>query len=72
MAPQRYRVHVPLRGVDATASKGIMTIPAGATLSIVGHSDGDRFVTVGWEGRQLLVFAQDLQDRTTPDGTSQP
>jgi hypothetical protein len=67
----RYRVRVPLRGVDATASEGIMTIPAGATLSIVGHPDGDRFVTVGWGVRLLLVFSQDLLDRTTPYDPSQ-
>lgn len=65
MAPQQHSVRVPLRGLDTTPSKRIVTIPEGAILKVIGHPDGDRFVTVRWKERDLLVFTQDLQDRTT-------
>jgi hypothetical protein len=65
MAPQQHRVRVQLRGVDTTQCKQIVTIPEGAILRIVGHPDGDRFVTVRWKERDLLVFTQDLHERTT-------
>jgi hypothetical protein len=66
MAPQQYCVRVPLRGVQSIEPKGIVTIPTGATLSIVGQPSNEHLVTVCWDGRELRVFAKDLQDRAAP------
>ncbi len=73
MASQQYHVRVSLRGVQAIEPKGIVTVPTGATLSIVGSSsDNPQFVAVRWDGRDLIVFAKDLEDRAAPcDGLSE-
>jgi hypothetical protein len=66
MLPRQYRVRTLLRGIHATEPKEIVTIPTGATLSIVEQPNSEDFVSVRWDGRDLLVFSRDLQDRTLP------
>ena len=66
MAPQQYRVRVSLRGLRAVEPKGIVTIPTGAILSIMGQPLSEHFVAVVWDGLELIVFAKDLQDRAAP------
>ncbi len=71
MANQQYRVSVPLRGV-AVEARDIVTIPEGANLSVVGRSEGQHLVTVRWAGRALLIFEQDLFERTVECNGSRP
>jgi hypothetical protein len=66
MPTQQYRVRVPLRAVNATLNRSIITIPAGATLSIIQRLADRRFVAARWGQQDLLVFEQDLLDRAVP------
>ena len=66
MVSRQYRVRTLLRGIHPTEPKEIVTIPTGATLSIVEQPTNNDLVSVRWEGRDLLVFAQDLHDRALP------
>jgi hypothetical protein len=52
-----------LVGINAADQRGIVTIPPNETLDVVSYSEGDRFLTVRWKERDLLVFAQDLAER---------
>ena len=64
MAPKQYWVSVSFRGVHATQGNCIVSIPAGATLTLTANQDREPFVTVRWNERELLVFQQDLFERT--------
>lgn len=60
---QQYRVCVPIRGVDAREGKGIITIPDGATVTVIAYPDGDKLITVRWKNRDVMIFRQDLSRR---------
>ena len=64
MASPEYRVSAPFRGVDVAEGNSIVNIPNGAILSLVNKQAGNTFITVLWGTRQLLVFEQDLSERT--------
>jgi hypothetical protein len=50
-------------GLDGKPRATVM-IPKGAIVSIVSEPlDGARLVDVAWNGKVLMVFAQDLRDR---------
>lgn len=66
MAPQQYRVRASFRGIHSAGDKkNIVTIPAGAALSVIGTLDLQRFVAVRWEGLDLLIFQEDLAERAS-------
>lgn len=71
MASRRYRVCTSLRGVCTVGeSKGIVAVPAGAIVTLVGdHEQSAIYATVQWNSLELLVFPQDLLERTVECGT---
>jgi hypothetical protein len=65
MRRQQYRVREPLRGVQGNGEKGILVIPAGATLSFISQEDG-AWALVDWDGQQVHIFSEDLSGRAVP------
>ncbi len=65
LAGKRFRLRTPTIGVDKTGeSKIAVTIPAGVTIEIVrGTSPNDSMVDVVWNGRTMVMFIQDIQER---------
>jgi hypothetical protein len=42
-------------------------VPAGAIITIDGAGfNGDRLADVTWDGKKVMMFAQDLRDRAGP------
>ena len=55
---------VAVEETGAVPSRSILTIPAGDTITVVSRPrDGDRMVDVLWEGKLVLMFAIDVQER---------
>jgi len=62
LSAQRYRVHQALRGA-VLGARQIVTIPAGAIITVLGRSE--HLLLVRWNGREVIVlFERDLHDRT--------
>ena len=61
-----YRVYTPMLGVCATTTpKRFVSIPADAILVVNRDRNPDRlYVSVQWNSYELLVFPQDLAERT--------
>ena len=66
MQLRTYRVYTPMLGVCATATpKRFVSIPSGAVLVVNRDRNPDPlFVNVQWDSYELLVFPQDLAERT--------
>jgi len=62
---KRFRLKTPTVGVEKTAESQIaVTIPAGVTIEIAhGPSPNNPMVDVVWEGRRMIMFVQDIQER---------
>ena len=63
---QLYRVREQFRAIYTDGKKGILTIPAGATLTVLGLSADKRLIRIIWNGVSLWVFSRDFGERTTP------
>ena len=64
---QLYRVRVPFRGVCLSGPvKQIVYLPNGATVRLATGGRGGKWATVEWNGVQVRVFWQDLQQQTEP------
>lgn len=64
--PQQYRVRVTLHAVDATERHGFVQLPKGATVMATGSADASHLVAVSWQGRELIVFEEDLMNAADP------
>ena len=43
------------------------TVPRGAIITVDGDAfDGDKLVSVSWDGKTVMMFAQDLRSRCEP------
>ena len=62
MGNERWRVVAPLRAVND--QKGIVEISRGAVLEAIASPGDVGFVRVQWNTQELLVFVQDLADRS--------
>jgi len=58
------RLHTPLRAVYAAERKGFAEIPTGTILAVIGSAPFEPFTIVDWNGRQFLVFSEDLFKRS--------
>jgi len=50
--------------MDRNGKLVLVTIPAGDIVT-VAEANGDKMVTVLWEGRTLVMFVADLEQRAT-------
>jgi len=47
-------------------------VPAGTLITIVDETiSGNRLISVMWDGLEAMMFAQDLQTRTTKEHSSE-
>ncbi len=63
---QRLRLTTPTIAIqsDGESHKTIVTIPMGGIVEVAdGQIEGDRLMDVQWEGRTVMMFAQDLRAR---------
>jgi hypothetical protein len=60
---QLLRVHAPFRGVIAKGEK-ILVIPGGSIIRVLIQNAGDKWATIEWNGIEIRVFQQDLEERT--------
>jgi hypothetical protein len=62
-----YRLAARTMGIltrDGDGHRVPVTIPRDAVVASKGNTlDGNKFVAVTWEGKTLMMFAQDLQTR---------
>ena len=65
MTGQSFRLAVPTLGLVVVNGQDVAaTIPRGAIVTVLTHAvNADRFIEVLWEGRNTLMFAQDLRKR---------
>jgi hypothetical protein len=65
MALVRYRVTQPTIALFEEDGRHVAnTIPAGVVVEINGDSfNGDKLMEVVWEGKRVMMFAQDLRKR---------
>jgi hypothetical protein len=66
MSVGRYRITQPTIAVFQEGGRHVAHIvPSGALITIIDGTafDGNRLVEVTWDGRQVMMFAQDLRSR---------
>jgi hypothetical protein len=65
MALGRYRITHPTIALFEEDGRHVAnTLPAGAVVEINGDSfDGDKLLEVVWDGKRVMMFAQDLRKR---------
>jgi hypothetical protein len=62
---RQFRVQIPIRAIE-TLSDGTgvpITIPPESEIDVLSEEDEDRMVRVLFGGRQLRIFAVDVQER---------
>lgn len=61
----RFRIVTPTLAVASEAGQRvIVTVPKDAIIRVLsGPLQDERMVDVQWQGRRLLMFAQDLRER---------
>jgi hypothetical protein len=58
-------VVIPFRGVESPdEQKRFVQLPQGAILTSRGYQCRDGLIPVSWDGREIWVFAEDLESRT--------
>jgi hypothetical protein len=62
---QRFRLRESIWsiGVEGESQQTFVQIPSGGEITVVNIIDHTPFVIVNWRGRDLKVFAADLQSR---------
>jgi hypothetical protein len=65
MPIRRYRITNPTIAVFLEDGRHVAhMVPGGAVVTIdTAALDGDRLVDVTWEGKKVMMFAQDLRSR---------
>jgi hypothetical protein len=68
MPIRKYRIVEPTIAMSDDTGRGVAyTLHVGATVELQnGPLDGNKLVEVKWEGRAVLMFTQDLRQRTEP------
>jgi hypothetical protein len=62
---QRFRLRESIWaiGLDDASGQIFVKIPTGGEITVVDAIDHTPFVTVNWKGRDLKIFAADLESR---------
>ena len=62
--PRSYRLRSETLGIsDKERNPGMVMLPEGATVTIVDARVGSRMIDVLWDGKSVMIFAQDLDER---------
>ena len=67
LSGKRFLVKAPILGIQTVAHyREVVRVPAGEIVEIVSgpRPDDKRLVDVRWGTRQLVMFAEDIQNRT--------
>lgn len=60
----RYRVSSPTLALLEEEGRHVArTVPAGAVVEVDGIFENNRLVEVLWDGKRVMMFAQDLRSR---------
>jgi hypothetical protein len=60
----RYRFNSPTLALLEEAGRHVArTVPAGAVVEVGGAFERDKLVEVQWDGKRVMIFAQDLRNR---------
>ncbi len=60
----KFRILTPTLGIEVIDGERIpVTIPAGATVTVIGTQDAEGLLTIDWDGRILLMYCHDLDER---------
>jgi hypothetical protein len=64
MLPGRYLLNCETLGIDGgDQQRKMVMIPEGSRITVAEAKVGSRLITVLWEGRRVLIFAEDLDER---------
>jgi hypothetical protein len=67
MPVRRYRLKNPTLALLEEDGRHVAhTVPTGAIVAVDGNFDGDKLVAVQWDGKKVMMFAQDLRSRAEP------
>lgn len=67
MVSERFRLTralIAIRNMEGKSSCAM--IPENAVVVVTGLHDGERLLRVQWEQEEMLVFLEDLRERSTP------
>jgi hypothetical protein len=60
----RYRLNCQTLGIDdGNHNPRVVMIPKGSRVTVAEAKLGSRLITVLWEGKPVMIFAQDLDER---------
>lgn len=64
---KRFKLETPTMAVGTLDGKRVaVTVPAGETIKVIsGPRHGDRMMDVLWDGRVIMMFAVDVEERGT-------
>ena len=63
MPPETFRLNMPTIALFSEEGRQVArTVPQGAVVQ-VNTLEGDKLIEVEWEGRTILMFAQDIRTR---------
>ena len=64
---KRFKLEISTMAVESVDGKRVaVTVPAGETIKVVsGPRHGDRMMDVLWDGRVVMMFAVDVEERGT-------
>jgi hypothetical protein len=64
---KRFRLEISTTAVEIVSGKRVaVRIPAGEAVKVVsGPRHGDRMMDVLWDGRVVMIFAVDVEERGT-------
>ncbi len=67
LSGKRFKLETPTVAVETVGGKRVaVTVPAGETIKVVsGPRHGDRMMDVLWNGRIIMMFAVDVEERGT-------
>ena len=66
LSGKRYRLNAPTLAIDSSGERRMaITIPEGETIEVIRgpRPDDMRMVDVEWNGKELVMFLADVQDR---------
>jgi hypothetical protein len=62
--PRCYRLSSETLGIsDKEGHPSMVMLPEGATITILDARVGSRMIDVLWDGKSVMIFAQDLDER---------
>ena len=64
----RYRITSPTLALFEQGGRHVAhTVPTGAIVTVESNGfDGDKLVSVTWDGEAVMMFTQDLRSRSEP------